>query len=121
MQTPPSINGSPFDEEISNTEFRISKNAEKVAIHTGSVYYRNMPTPITQTYTRVNITLPTQTLNRLSRVAQKRNRSRFIAEAISFYLKEKQRAAVRELLRDGARQRAERDRALAGEWFAFDL
>ena len=80
-----------------------------------------MSAPSTQIYKRVNITLPAQTLTRLRHASQERNRSRFIAEAIEFYLKEKQRALVRVFLRDGARKRADRDRGLAEEWFAFDL
>ena len=85
------------------------------------VYYGNVPTPSTQIYKRVNITLPAQTLKRLHYVSPERTRSRFIAEAIEFYLKEKQRSEVRVLLQDGARERAKRDRALAEEWFSFDL
>lgn len=80
-----------------------------------------MPIINARQHQRVNITLPTQTLLRLRRAAQERSRSRFIADAIEFYLKEKRRAAVHGLLREGAEQRAERDRSLAEEWFAFDL
>jgi len=80
-----------------------------------------MPTLTSQAYTRVNITLPAQTLRRLRRVSPERSRSRFIAEAIEFYLKEKRRIAIRGLLRNGAEQRARRDRTLTEEWFAFDL
>lgn len=80
-----------------------------------------MLTTGTQSYERVNITLPAQTLKRLRLASQERNRSRFIAEAIEFYLKEKQRTTFRGLLRTGAKQRATRDRGLAEEWFAFDL
>ena len=80
-----------------------------------------MLTTSTQIYKRVNITLPAQTLKRLRHASRERNRSRFIAEAIDFYLKEKQRSAVRALLQDGARERAKRDRTLADEWFSFDL
>lgn len=91
-----------------------------LAIHTKSVYNKNMPTK-TQHYERVNITLPTQTLRRLRHASEERNRSRFIAEAIEFYLKEKRHAAVTALLRAGAKQGAQRDRDLAEDWFAVDL
>ena len=85
------------------------------------VYYRSMSILTTQTYKRVNITLPAQTLKRLRHVSPERSRSRFIAEAIDFYLKEKQRSEVRVLLQDGALQRAKRDRTLAENWFTLDL
>ena len=80
-----------------------------------------MSTINTTLYERVNITLPTQTLRQLRHAAPERNRSRFIAEAIEFYLKETRRSAVRGLLRDGAGQRAKRDRNLAEDWFTLDL
>lgn len=79
-----------------------------------------MPTNI-QHYERVNITLPAQTLKRLRHASVQRNRSRFIAEAIEFYLKEKRRATVKALLQTGAKQRAERDRDIAEEWLALDM
>lgn len=91
-----------------------------LAIHTTSVYTAVMITN-TQRYERVNITLPTQTLKRLRHASEERSRSRFIAEAIEFYLKEKGRATVRTLLRAGGKRHAERDRELAEEWFEFDL
>lgn len=68
-------------------------------------------------YRRINITLPEDALRLVDRAAPKGDRSRFIAEAISHYAKVAKKAALRKRLREGAVRRAERDRALALEWF----
>ena len=72
------------------------------------------------TYCRINITLPAEALRLVDRVTAKGDRSRFIAEAISHYAKSTRKAQLRKRLREGALRRAERDRALALEWFALE-
>jgi CopG family transcriptional regulator/antitoxin EndoAI len=71
-------------------------------------------------YRRINITLPEEALRLVDRVASKGDRSRFIAEAISHYAKVTNKATLRKRLREGAMRRAERDRALALEWFDLE-
>lgn len=69
---------------------------------------------------RINITLPGHTVRLVDRVAPKGGRSRMIAEAIHYYVRETERATLRKRLREGAVRRAARDLALTREWFALD-
>lgn len=71
-------------------------------------------------YRRINITLPEHALQLVDRVAPRGDRSRFIAEAIRHYVTTKRRGELRKRLREGALRRAERDRALAADWFALE-
>lgn len=71
-------------------------------------------------YRRINVTLPDKTVRLLERVAPKGERSRMIDEAIRGFVEKVGRANVRRQLREGALRRAERDLALAREWFTFD-
>jgi hypothetical protein len=68
----------------------------------------------------VNITLATSTLRLLDRVASKGDRSRLIDQAVRSYVSAKSRAAVRELLREGAEARGARDLGLAEEWLSVE-
>ena len=69
---------------------------------------------------RINVTLPEETVRLIDRVADKGDRSRFIAEAVTQYVSSRGRARLRKALRDGAIRRAARDRVLAHEWFTLD-
>jgi CopG family transcriptional regulator / antitoxin EndoAI len=69
---------------------------------------------------RINITLPEETLDLIDRVAQPGDRSRFIDEAIKHYIGEIGRGNLRKQLKEGAIRRAQRDLALAEEWFTLD-
>jgi len=71
-------------------------------------------------YRRVNITLPETALRLVDRVAARGNRSRFIAEAIKHYAAVTRRTELKKRLKEGAIRRAERDRALAAEWFDLE-
>jgi len=71
-------------------------------------------------YHRVNITLPSGTLQRIDRVADRGGRSRLIDAAVNFYIGERNRAALRKLLKEGARSRVKRDRQIAADWFDLD-
>lgn len=79
----------------------------------------DMPRSQTTTYRRVNITLPEQTLRLMARV-EKGSRSRFLDEAVRHYVASVSRTNLRKRLREGARLRAERDLALAAEWFRVE-
>lgn len=74
----------------------------------------------TITRKRVNITLPKETILLINRVAEKGERSRFLNEAVRFYVKQAGRENIKRLLREGARERGERDLTLAREWFPVE-
>ena len=65
------------------------------------------------TYRRINITLPSSTIQTLDRLTEKGERSLFVDQAVKFYVKESSRSNVRKQLKAGASSRARRDLALA--------
>ncbi|WP_341525656.1 hypothetical protein WKK05_24165 [Nostoc sp. UHCC 0302] len=77
---------------------------------------------------RINITLPEETIELIDQVIDKSDspeetlgeRSRFINEAVQYYIAEKALAKLREQLKEGAIQRAERDLGLVEEWFDLE-
>jgi CopG family transcriptional regulator/antitoxin EndoAI len=69
---------------------------------------------------RINIILPDKTVAVLDRVASKGTRSRFIDRAVRHYVETQARASLREQLKDGYRANAERDLAMAAEWFPLE-
>jgi CopG family transcriptional regulator/antitoxin EndoAI len=69
---------------------------------------------------RINISLPEETVALIDRMAKSGDRSRFIDEAIKHYVQEVGRGKLREQLKEGALRRAQRDLALAEEWFGLD-
>lgn len=69
---------------------------------------------------RVNITLPYDTLHLIERVAPRGGRSRFLDDAVRFYVKEAGRARVHALLRESALKRSDRDLGLVEEWFPLE-
>ncbi len=71
-------------------------------------------------YQDINIHLPDDTLVEIDRLAPQGDRLLFINEAIQFYIAEANKKALRDLLKEGATVRAERDLALAQEWFVLD-
>lgn len=71
-------------------------------------------------YRRINVTLPSETLQLLDRLAPKGDRSRFIHEAIQHYIAQIQKEKLRQQVQEGAICRAERDRNLVGDWFALE-
>ena len=71
-------------------------------------------------YQRVNISLPSKTLNRIDRVAEHGDRSRLIDTAVNFYLAKRSRDQLHKALQAGAIARAQRDRGIAEELFALN-
>lgn len=69
---------------------------------------------------RVNVTLPEQTIRLIDRSAKHGNRSRFIDEAVKYFVRDHGRTELRRLLEEGAERRAARDLAVAEEWFPVD-
>jgi CopG family transcriptional regulator/antitoxin EndoAI len=69
---------------------------------------------------RVNITLPEETIELIDRVSEKGDRSRLIDQAVRYFVREHKKASLRELIKQGAVANADRDLALAKEWFEVD-
>jgi len=69
---------------------------------------------------RINVSLPEETLRLLDRVTGKGDRSRFIDEAVRYYIDEKGRSEIKKRLKEGAIRRAARDLQLTEEWFPLD-
>ncbi|MGA2711660.1 MAG: hypothetical protein ABSG41_01020 [Bryobacteraceae bacterium] len=69
---------------------------------------------------RINIMLPEKTVRVLDRVTAKGARSRFIDRAILRYIETQSRESLRERLKAGYLANAERDLAIAAEWFPLE-
>jgi CopG family transcriptional regulator / antitoxin EndoAI len=69
---------------------------------------------------RINIVLPEETLKLIDRVAPKGNRSRFISQAVLYYVEQKGKQSLRERLKQEAIENADRDLNLAAEWFPLE-
>lgn len=69
---------------------------------------------------RINIILPAKTLAVLDRVAPKGQRSQFISRAVEHFVETQGREALRERLKREALANAERDLAMAAEWFPLE-
>jgi CopG family transcriptional regulator/antitoxin EndoAI len=69
---------------------------------------------------RINIILPDKTVAVLDRVASKGTRSRFIDRAVRHYVETQGRASLQEQLKAGYRANADRDLAMAAEWFPLE-
>lgn len=67
---------------------------------------------------RLNITLPEETIELVDRAAPRGRRSRWIDEAVRFFIRHKGKARLRNQLERGAKARSERDLHVATEWFA---
>ena len=69
---------------------------------------------------RINIVLPDKTLALLDRVAPKGNRSQLISRAVLHFVEVQSKEVLRERLKREALANAERDVAMAAEWFPLD-
>ncbi|MFN2232521.1 MAG: hypothetical protein ACK2VA_22330 [Anaerolineae bacterium] len=69
---------------------------------------------------KVTLTLPSEVMDAVRERAEPRGYSKFIAEAVTYYIREQQRLALRERLIEGYQASAERDRALAEEWWPLE-
>ena len=65
---------------------------------------------------KVTLTLPSEVMDAVREEAEPRGYSRFIAEAVTYYIQEQRRLALRERLIAGYQASAERDQELAEEW-----
>lgn len=69
---------------------------------------------------RINVILPDETVAVLDRVTTKGNRSRFIDLAVRQRVETQGKANLRKLLKEEAIANAERDLAIAAEWFPLE-
>ena len=65
---------------------------------------------------KITLTLPSEVMDAVREEASPRGYSKFIAEAVTYYIQEQRRSALRERLIAGYQAGAERDQALAEEW-----
>ena len=65
---------------------------------------------------KVTLTLPSEVMDAVREEAEPRGYSKFIAEAVTYYIQEQRRSALRERLIAGYQADAERDQELAEEW-----
>ena len=65
---------------------------------------------------KVTLTLPSEVMDAVREEASPRGYSKFIAEAVTYYIQEQRRSALRERLIAGYQADAESDQALAEEW-----
>jgi hypothetical protein len=69
---------------------------------------------------KVTLTLPSEVMDAVREEAPPRGYSKFIAEAVTYYIQEQRRLALRERLITGYQASAEHDQALAEEWRHVD-
>jgi CopG family transcriptional regulator / antitoxin EndoAI len=69
---------------------------------------------------RINIVLPDTTLAVLDRVAPKGSRSDLISRAVLHFVETQGKSVLRERLKHEALANAERDVAMAAEWFTLE-
>jgi CopG family transcriptional regulator/antitoxin EndoAI len=69
---------------------------------------------------RINIVLPDETVALLDSLANKGARRRFIDYAVRYVVETQGKRALREQLKAGYRANAERDLAIAAEWFPLE-
>jgi CopG family transcriptional regulator/antitoxin EndoAI len=69
---------------------------------------------------RINIILPDKTVAVLDRVTTKGSRSRFIDRAVRQLIETESKANLRARLKEEAIANAERDLAMAAEWFPLE-
>lgn len=74
----------------------------------------------TTTRERVNITLPRETLELIDKLSEKGARSRFLNEAVQFYVEKKGRSNLKRFLKEGYIKHAKRDLDIAQEWFHLE-
>lgn len=74
----------------------------------------------TDTTKRVNISLPSSTLQKIDNLTDKGDRSRFINQAVHYYVDAVGQKQLKAALKEGALRNASRDSSIAAEWFHID-
>ena len=65
---------------------------------------------------KITLTLPVEVMDAVRQEAEPRGYSKFIAQAVTYYIEEQRRLALRERLIEGYQASAECDQVLAEEW-----
>jgi len=65
---------------------------------------------------KINIALPEQIADTIEQLADENNISRFIVDAVMYYMEHTGKTTLREQVKQGALKRAERDLNLSHEW-----
>lgn len=78
-----------------------------------------MQTKQISNYYRINITLPAKTVKLLEHATKKRNRSKFIAQAVESYIGKSKKTSLRKLLIEGYKANAKESVELAEEGMAL--
>jgi metal-responsive CopG/Arc/MetJ family transcriptional regulator len=65
---------------------------------------------------KVTLTLPSEVMDAVREEAEPRGYSKFIAEAVTYYIQEQRRLALRERLIAGYQASADHDQELAEQW-----
>lgn len=73
-----------------------------------------------QSVEKVTLSLPRELMQTVRRMAPARGQSQFVADAIEYYVAERERQALRERLIAGYQANAVADAALAAEWQAVE-
>lgn len=69
---------------------------------------------------KVTLTLPSEVMDAVREDAEPRGYSKYIAKAVTYYIQEQRRLALRERLISGYQATADRDQALAEQWRALE-
>jgi len=69
---------------------------------------------------RINVILPEETVRVLDRLAPRGGRSRLISDAVMYYVSSRGKSNLAGQLKAGALANAERDLAIAEEWFPLE-
>lgn len=92
-----------------------------LTIHIFSVYNKSAMNGLSDKYyKRVNITLPQETFQLIAHIAERGDRSRFINEAVHFYVRKIKKTYLRKQLQEGAHARSARDLNIVQEWFPLE-
>ncbi|MBF0200669.1 MAG: hypothetical protein HQK66_05045 [Desulfamplus sp.] len=71
-------------------------------------------------YQTINITIPEQTAHLIEQIADKKSISNFVEDAVKYYMDHAGKITLREQIKQGALQRAERDLKLTQEWNSLE-
>ncbi len=74
----------------------------------------------TETAKRINISLPQATVEKIDALTNPGDRSRFIDQAVHYYVAAVGRKQLQAALKEGAVRNSARDTDIASEWFSVD-
>lgn len=74
----------------------------------------------TDTSKRINISLPPATIEKIDVLTNPGDRSRFIDQAVHYYVAAVGRKQLRAALKEGAIRNSDRDTSVTAEWFNVD-